>query len=265
MGDSYRVVSVLWILALTLTVEGCAVPNLGPSKVAAPSSLGEAWRAPLVLRPGPVAVNMKAPTRKDLSPGLTGEVLWLSVTALFTFGGPLLDLPNVVARNQTTVLDLPKECAESWGQVVNRPQWLGPPEDRTSALNVLADAIRLDLEQHGRKLTVEIEPTGTDDPRSMEALAGVGRRLSTPVLAVADVLFSIDPQPKTCAMLMRVSANMHLELLGIESKSREALTLGKASSLSVTQWAADPELGTRTLRDLLGQLGRDIVGALPAP
>lgn len=111
---------------------------------------------------------------------------------------------------------------------------------------------------------VVIEPTSADDPLAMEALAGVGTRLSSPVLAVADVFFSIEPQPKTCTMLMRVSARMHLEMLGIEPKRQEAVTLSKASSVSVMQWAADPELGARALQDILSQLGRDIVGTLPA-
>jgi hypothetical protein len=35
-----------------------------------------------------------------------------------------------------------------------------------------------------------------DDPRATEALASVGARLSAPDLAVVDVLFSIEPQPK---------------------------------------------------------------------
>lgn len=264
MGYPNRVVNGLRILVLTLAVEGCAVQDLDPPKDSAPGLLSEAWRAPLVLRPGPVAVNMQAPTRVGNSPGLGGEVFWLSVTSLLTFGGPLLDLPNVVARHKTTVLDLPKDCAESWVQVMNRPQWLEPSEARTSALNVLAHAMNLDLEGRGRRLTIVIEPTSADDPLAMEALAGVGTRLSASVLAVADVLFSIEPQPKKCAMLMRVSAKLQLETLGIEPKRQEAFTLSKASSLSVMQWAMDPEPGTRALQSILTQLGQDIVGLLPA-
>jgi hypothetical protein len=260
---SNPVIGGLRVLALTLAVGGCAVQDLDPPKDSAPSSLGEVWRAPLVLRPGPVAVNMQAPARSGHSSGLGGEVFWLSVTALLTFGGPLLDLPNVVARHQTTVLDLPKECAESWVQVMNRPQWLGPSDARTSALNVLADSMKLDLERRGRTLTIEIDPTSGDDPRSVEALATIGKRHSAAVLAVADVLFSIEPQPKKCAMLMRVSASMHLEKLGIEPRSLEAVTLSKAITLSVTQWDKDPEVGTRALQDLLGRIGQDIISALP--
>jgi len=207
---------------------------------------------------------MQPPTRTSRSPGLGGEILWLSVTALLTFGGPLLDLPDVVARHQTTVLDLPKECAQNWVQVMNQPQWLGTSETRTSALKVLADAMKLDLEQRGRRLTIEVEPTPADDPRAIEALATIGTRHSVPVLAVADVRFSIEPRPQTCAMLMQVSANMHLEKLGIEPQSPEALTLSKASALSVAEWAADPEVATRTLQDLLDRMGQDIVSALPA-
>jgi hypothetical protein len=124
--------------------------------------------------------------------------------------------------------------------------------------------MKLDLEGRGRGLTIVIEPTSADDPLAVEALAGVGTRLSTPVLAVADVLFSIEPQPKACAMLMRVSAVMHMEMLGIEPKRQETVTLSKANSLSVMQWATDPELGTRALQDILSQLGRDIVSTLPA-
>jgi hypothetical protein len=207
---------------------------------------------------------MRAPTRASHSPGLGGEVFWLSATALFTFGGPLLDLPNVVARHQATILDLPKECAENWVQVTNRPQWLGTSAARTSALDVLADAMKLDLEQRGRKLTIEIEPISADDPRSSEALATIATRHAAPVLAVVDVLFSIEPQPKTCAMLMRVSASMHLDTLGTEPKSLEAIAVSKASTLSVAQWAKEPEVGTRTLHDLLIRMGQDIVSALPA-
>lgn len=257
---------VYWsrILVLTLAVYGCALQVLSPPKDPAPSSMGEAWRVPIVLRPGPAAVNMHAPTRAGHSPGLAGEVFWLSVTALLTFGGPLLDLPNVVARHQTSVLDLPQECAGSWVQVMNRPQWLGPVEERVSALQLLADAMKLDLERRGQKHTIEIESTGTDDPRGAEALISVGRRLNAPVLAVTDVLFSIEPQPKKCAMLMQVSAQMRLERLDVATKLPEAVAFTKASAVSVTQWATDPALGTRTLQELLGRIGRDIVSALPA-
>lgn len=176
----------------------------------------------------------------------------------------MLDLPNVIARHQTTTPDLPKECAKNWGQVMNRPQWLGTSEARKSALDALANAMKLDLEQRGRSLTVEIEPISADDPRSIEALAMIGTRHAAPVVAVADVLFSIEPQPKKCLMLMRVSASMHLDRLGTEPKSLEALTVSKASTLSIAQWATDPEVGTRTLHDLLVRTARDIVSVLPA-
>ncbi|EHR72299.1 hypothetical protein BurJ1DRAFT_3492 [Burkholderiales bacterium JOSHI_001] len=261
---SVPVVRVLQTLALTLLVEACAVQDLGPPKHPAPGPPSEARGAPLVLRPGPVAVHMQAPIRSGYGPGLGEEVLWLSVTALLTFGAPLLDLPHVLARHQTTEWDLPKECAQSWDQVVSQEQWLGSSETRTSALKALAEAMTWDLERRGRTLAIEIEPTFADDPRAMEALASMGSRLSAPAIAVADVLLSIEAQPKKCAMLLRVSANLHLEKLHVEPKSQVLGALSQAGSLSVTQWAKDPGLGTRTLQTLLGQLGRDIVTVLPA-
>jgi len=124
--------------------------------------------------------------------------------------------------------------------------------------------MRGDLDRRGQKLTIEIEPTAADDARSTQSLVDVGMRLSVPVLAVADVRFSIEPQPKKCAMLMSVSAQIHLEMLGIEAKSTEVVSFTKASAVSVTQWAKDPEVGSRTLRSLLSQIGGDIVSALPA-
>jgi hypothetical protein len=84
------------------------------------------------------------------------------------------------------------------------------------------------------------------------------------VLAVADVLFSIEPQPKKCAMLMQVTAQIRLAQFGVATMSPDAVSLSKASAVSVTQWAIDPEFGNRALQGLLGQLGRDMVSALPA-
>lgn len=257
-------------LVLSLALGGCAlqprhpVDPDHPDQSPLPASMGESWRAPLVLRPGAVAVNMQAPTRKGRAPGLAAEVFWLSVTALFTFGGPLLDLPNVVARHQTSELDLPKDCAQSWTQLMTRPQWLAPPEERTSALQALADAMRSDLDRRGQALTIEIEPTSADDPRSTPALAEIGRRLSVPALAVADVLFAIEPQPKQCAMLMRVSAQMHLDTLGADAKPAQAVSFTRATSVAVPQWARDPGVGNEALRGLLDRIGADIVRALPA-
>lgn len=254
----------LRIVAVILALEGCASQDPGLPKESRPPVLGDAWQAPLVLRPGPVAVNMQARTRASHSPGLGGEVFCLSITALFTFGGSLLDLPNVVARHQTDVLDLPKECAENWVAVMNRPQWLGTSDARTSALDQLAGATKLDLEQRGKKFAIAIEPIPADDPRSTEALTAIGTRHAAPVLAVVGVLLSIEPQPKKCSMLMRVSANMHLEKGGAEPKSLEAIVVNRARTLSVEEWAKDPVVGMRTLDDLLVRMGQDIVSALPA-
>ncbi|MFT3955080.1 MAG: hypothetical protein QM722_12030 [Piscinibacter sp.] len=258
------IVSWLRLLVLALGVSGCALQDRSPPAGPAVPSLGEAWRAPLVLRPGPVAVNMQAPTRTGQSPGTAGEVFWLSVTALLTFGGSLLDLPNVVARHRTTVLDLPPDCADSWTQLMNRPQWLGPPEERMSALTVLAEAMREDLQRRGQALTIQIEPVAADDPRSAPALADAGARLASPMLAVADVLFGIEPQPRQCRMEMRVSVRMHLEAPAQGPQSPESVSLTRAHAVSVVQWAADPDVASRALQSLLGQIGRDIVGALPA-
>ncbi len=258
--------AVRWlaVLILALAVDGCACQDLSPPSGAAPPLLGEAWRVPLVLRPASVAVDMQAPTRVGHTPGLAGEAFWLSVTALMTFGGPLLDLPDVLARHQTKVLDLPPACADSWVQVMNRPPWLGSAETRTSALQFLAEAMRLDLGRRGRALTVELETTPADDPRAPEALVQVGQRLAVPALAVADVRFRIEPQPKQCSMLMRVSVQMHLAQLGADPKSPEAVSMTRAAAVSVTAWATDPEVGTRALQDLVAQMGRAIVSTLPA-
>jgi hypothetical protein len=65
-------------------------------------------------------------------------------------------------------------------------------------------------------------------------------------------------------MLMRVSANLPLEKLPLEPTPQEAVAVGRSRVVSVTQWAADPEVRTRTLQELLGQVSRDIADALPA-
>lgn len=254
------------MFVLSLAVQGCA--NQGPQ---VPNDIAfgathQEWRAPIVLRPGSVTVNLNAPTRPGYAPGLAKEVFWLSVTALMTFGAPLLDLPNVLERNRTSVLDLPPKCTDNWNEVMNRPQWLGPAEARHSALKVLEDAVKQDLARRGQELTIEIEPAGADDPYGAEALVDIGKRLRAPLLAVADVSFSIEPQPSKCSMLMRVSAHMHLERTAYPSSEMTpefSVALTRASPVSVMEWGTNSEVGGQALRSLLGQLGKDIVTALP--
>ncbi|WP_298828424.1 hypothetical protein [uncultured Piscinibacter sp.] len=191
----------------------------------------------------------------------------MSITGLLTFGGALAQTPDVLERHGTLVLDLPPECADSWVEltVTNPPQWLDPPEVRRTALKLLEEAVRLDLARRGRELTLEVEPKGAANPQGAQALEEVGRRLSAPLLVVADVSFNIEPQPKTCSMRMRVSAEMRLASPGTDVTSTPSVMLDRASSLSVAQWAKNPDIGSQLLRNLVVQLGKDVLDALPKP
>lgn len=259
------------VVVLGLAVEGCVNPGPHPpNDIAGGTALSapyEGQRPPIVLRPGAVSVNMTAPTRPGYTPGLASEVFWLSMTALMTFGAPVLMLPDVLERHRTDVSALPPKCADSWNKVIGGPQWLGPAEARHSALNALEDAVKQDLARRGLELPIEVEPAGAADPHGADALVEIGKRLSAPVLAVADVSFSIEPQQQECAMLMRVSAHVHLvstNYPGAEMPPAFSVSLTRASPVSVMEWGANPEVGGRALRGLLGQLGQDIVNAHPS-
>jgi hypothetical protein len=267
-------VSASLALLLILASQGCANQNTLLSKELPLGGTQDAWRAPLVLRPGTVTVDMTAPARKVYSPGLGEELFWMSATALLTFGAALLATPDVIARHEMTVRELPPGCETSWVEVTNRayrPPWLGPAEARNSeelrnsVLKLLEEAVRNDLARRGQELTIEVEPKGANDPQGAQALEDIGRRLSAPALAVADVSFSIEPQPKKCSMQMRVSAQLHLEAPGAKVTPTPGAVLDRSSSLPVEQWAKDPELGGKALRSLVEQLGKDIVNALPKP
>jgi hypothetical protein len=269
-----RFVSASLAFLLILASQGCASQNTRLSKELPPGGTQYAWRAPLVLRPGTVTVDMTTPARKVYTPGLGEELFWMSATALLTFGAAFLAAPDVIARHQMTVLELPPGCETSWVEVTNRAYrhpWLGRAEARNSeelrnsVLKLLEEAVRNDLALRGQELTIEVEPKGANDPQGAQALEDIGRRLSAPALAVADVSFTIESQPKKCSMQMRLSAQMHLDAPGAKVTLTPGAVLDRSSSLPVEHWAKNPEAGGEALRSLVEQFGKDIVDALPKP
>jgi hypothetical protein len=179
---SSRFASASLAFLLVLASQGCANQNTLISQELPLGDTQDAWRAPLVLRPGTVTVDMTAPARKVYTPGLGEELFWMSATALVTFGAALLAAPDVIARHQMTIRELPPGCESSWAEVTNlayQPPWLGPAgarnseELRNSVLRLLDEAVRKDMARRGQELTIEVEPRGANDPQGARALGKV--------------------------------------------------------------------------------------------
>lgn len=222
---------------------------------------------PIVLRMDKVSVQQSGMPSTSGSSGKTAkEVFWLSMTALLTFGAPLLDLPNVLERGAADARPA-RMCLDSWKAILDGPKpWLKSTDVQEFVLQtVRGEAARL-VANRPRPVMVEVAAGGTNDAQGAEAISEIGVRLSTPSLVLTDVSVGVEPLSSGCAALFRATAKLHVESTGAaKGDTPSSATVSKSEAVDVHGWSTDPEVGRRALRIALLQLADEIVKAYPWP
>ncbi|HJW03347.1 MAG TPA: hypothetical protein VJ548_08725 [Azospira sp.] len=222
---------------------------------------------PIVLRLGGISVAQTGmPSPGSSNANTATEVFWLSVTALLTFGAPLLDLPNVLERGDANARNA-RLCAESWERVRHGDaSWLKSEDLQGEVLESIRDEVITQLGNHEPAVTVEIAAGGTGLAQRAKAIREIAIRLAAPALILADVRVGIEPGLE-CTVRFSSNADMSLEETerpgagGSPEVARPFATVSGSSNADVHQWAAEPEVGRRALRQALLQLAREIARA----
>lgn len=227
---------------------------------------------PLVLRMGEVTVkNGAMPSTGGHAAKTAREAFWLSVTALLTFGVPLLDLPNVVERGEKDSRSV-QLCLEDWKAVLEGPKSsLKSPEFNDFVMRTIAAETASLLETRAGPVVVRIASSSVTQPGNADALNAIASELSTHSLVLGDV--SIDVEPSSLGCVARLQANASLQLVEVGTEARDysgqnSRSLSAVSSTEVADvhgWASEPEVGRRALRLALLQLAEAIVKTYPWP
>ena len=247
-----------------LLVSGCGSipPAAGPERSLFP---------PIVLSLDEVSVERSGmPSTSTSSAETAKEVFWLSITALLTFGAPLLDLPQVVERSRAAAGET-QRCIDSWKVVSGPDSWLKSSELREYVL----DTIRVEATRGvgSRETSVRVDVVSPVEVRSKRTklIEEAGARLSAADVIFVDVRLGVQPLSTGCTGEFRAKANLRLErtdpVRGADAKeaSPYASSVEGTEGVDVQRWAAEPDSGRRVLRQALAKLARAIVGAYPWP
>jgi hypothetical protein len=185
---------------------------------------------------------------------------------LFTFGAPLLDLPNVLERGDANARST-RLCAESWESVRHGDaSWLKSGELQGEVLESIRDEVVTQLGNHEPAVAVEIASGATGQTQRAKAIREIAIRLAAPAVILTEVRVGIEPALECTA---RITGHAELSLEVTERPGpapspevpRPFATVSGSSSADVHQWAAEPEVGRRALRQALLQLAREIAKA----
>ena len=227
---------------------------------------------PLVLSLNEVSVERSGvPSTGTISTETAKEVFWLSITALLTFGAPLLDLPEVLERGRAGA-GATQRCVDSWKVVLGgADSWLKSSELREYVLDTMrVEALRVG---GSREQSVRVDTVSPVEARSRRAklIKEAGARLSAPDVIFVDIRLGVEPLATGCTAQFRAKANLRLERTdpgrGVNTKeaSPYASTVEGSEGVDVHRWAAEPDSGRRALRQALVQLAQAIVDAYPWP
>ncbi len=227
---------------------------------------------PIVLRMGEVTVQHGAmPSTGGNAAKTTREAFWLSVTALLTFGVPLLDLPNVLERGEkdTRTVQL---CLESWKAILEGPKSpLKSSEFNDFVMRTIAAETARLLETRARPVVVRVASSGATHSGNADALREIASELSTHSLVLGDVSIGVEPFSPGCVARLQASASLQLVEVGAAASdysgqdSRSLSAVSSSEIVDVHGWATEPEVGRRALRLALLQLAEAVVKSYPWP
>jgi hypothetical protein len=245
----------LAIACVLMFAAGCASIPRGPEGVANPLP-------PIVLLLDDVAVEWSGiPSRSTFSTNTAKEVFWLSITALMTFGAPLLDLPNVIERGRAETAD-DRSCSESWKVVLNGPTSVLKAKDlRELAVDAIrSEAIRL-ISDRGQSVKVEIGRIAGSQRSRANVVGELRSQLSTPNLIVADVRVGVAGEAGCTARFRAIADVRHerLEAAGLWGGSEtrpSVITVQGSEGFDVKLWAEQPEVGLAALQRALAQVAQ---------
>lgn len=225
--------------------------------------------SPIILRLNTFSLNeQRLPSTARVSENTAKEVFWLGITALLTFGVPLLDLPEVLDRGEANARPI-RECLESWDEIRNGPNsWLKSADMRAFALQTLQQEVARLMASSGRPVEVKTESSDTKRPTEKPAIAGDVVGAARYPSFRANVSIVIDPSSSgQCGADFGVSANLQSQTHATDfspSSPSELINVGTisaAEAVDVHAWARDPEVGRKALRLALGQLANAIAEA----
>lgn len=220
----------------------------------------------IILRMNTVALNEQSlPSTSATSAETAKEVFWLSVTALLTFGLPLIDLPNVLERGEANARPI-RECLESWAVIRNGPNsWLKSADIRDFVLQTLQRDIARLMAEEAHPVRVQTEPN-INAPQDAPAIKGGTTGLTAHAALLAEVSLVIESSTSAeCGAQIRLNANLHTDtdLVALShsnpSELTNLVTVSGAKAVDVHAWAQDPEAGRIALQIAIRQLASAIV------
>jgi len=222
---------------------------------------------PIVLRMDGVSVATRGMPSTASSTAKTGqELFWLSVTALLTFGAPLLAVPDVLERGDAYARPA-RLCMESWKTVLEGTQrWLKSGDFQEFVLQSLRGETSRLVAIEARPIAVEVASGGSTDAQRKAIVREIGDRLSARVVLLADVHIDVEPLSYGCSALFRITAS--LQAVSAAMTNGDVVNFTKVSEwapVNVHAWAKDPEEGRDAMRLILPKLADQIVQSYPWP